>query len=445
MRLYKLLLAFIVVLLGFQFSFAQGGYEDLLFQEVEVENPVYMPVLGIGAGVINYYGELKNDMKGLTQGAPSIRINLFQYLDNKHHWKANANVLVGKITGFERSYTETDKNWNFSSEIFSLGLNVEYGFGNIYQGNKKIRPFISLGGEYIGFDSKTDLRNDLGEYVYYPDGTIRVDDQIVTRDYDYETNIQEEDFFDRGDYSPGTFAIVADAGLDFKVSKRIALRVASSLHYTFSDDIDGISYKNTSGRIGDDMNDMFSLTYVSLNIDLFSEAKTKVIENLFADVTGDFDYTLIADSDKDGVLDLRDDCPDTPAGVAVDSVGCPLDDDKDGVPNYIDKEPFSNKNAIVDKYGVEMSSNKIRDMLFDDVAAVSRDEVYMIPIGYGGWSEYSDMENGEIPEKFKKLDKNGDNYISFDELLEAIDSFFDFDSGYTAEDIYELNNFFFAQ
>jgi hypothetical protein len=376
-----------------------------------------------------------------------MRINLFQYIDKKHHWKANINVLMGEITGFERSYEETDKNRNFSSDIFSLGLNVEYGFGNIYQGNKKIRPFISLGGEYMEFDSKTDLRNELGEYVgeyvYYPDGTIRVDDHIVTRDYDYETNIQEEDFFGRGDYSTSTFAIVADAGLDFKVGNRVALRVASSLHYTFSDDIDGISYKNTIERIGDDMNDMFSLTYVSLNIDLFSEAKTKVIEKLFADVTGDFDYTLIADSDKDGILNLEDDCPDTPAGVAVDSVGCPFDDDKDGVPNYMDKEQFSNKGAIVDKYGVEMSSNKIREMLFDDVPAVTRDEVYMIPIGYGGWP--GDREYDEIPEKFKKLDKDGDNYISFDELLEAIDAFFDFDSGYTADDIYELNNFFFAQ
>jgi Ca2+-binding EF-hand superfamily protein len=239
--------------------------------------------------------------------------------------------------------------------------------------------------------------------------------------------------------------VVADAGLDFKVSDRVALRVASSLHYTFSDDMDGISYQNQSGRIGDNMNDMFSLTYVSLNIDLFSEAKTKVIEALFADVTGDFDYTLIADSDNDGILDLRDDCLDTPAGVAVDSVGCPHDDDKDGVPNYIDKEQFSNKNAIVDKYGVEMSSNKIRDMLFEDMTAVKRDEVYMIPIGYGGWSEYGEMGNAEIPEKFKKLDKDGDNYISFDELLEAIDGFFDFESDFTAEDIYELNNFFFAQ
>ena len=42
------------------------------------------------------------------------------------------------------------------------------------------------------------------------------------------------------------------------------------------------------------------------------------------------------DSDKDGVWDKIDMCPETPRGVEVDSVGCPLDEDHDGVPDYLD-------------------------------------------------------------------------------------------------------------
>ncbi len=42
------------------------------------------------------------------------------------------------------------------------------------------------------------------------------------------------------------------------------------------------------------------------------------------------------DRDKDGVWDKLDMCPDTPRGVEVDSVGCPLDEDHDGVPDYLD-------------------------------------------------------------------------------------------------------------
>ena len=46
-----------------------------------------------------------------------------------------------------------------------------------------------------------------------------------------------------------------------------------------------------------------------------------------------------ADSDKDSVVDPNDKCPNTPAGVKVDSAGCPLDSDGDGVPDYLDKCP----------------------------------------------------------------------------------------------------------
>jgi outer membrane protein OmpA-like peptidoglycan-associated protein len=45
------------------------------------------------------------------------------------------------------------------------------------------------------------------------------------------------------------------------------------------------------------------------------------------------------DADKDGVSDMKDKCPNTPAGVKVDDAGCPLDKDVDGTPDYLDKCP----------------------------------------------------------------------------------------------------------
>ncbi|HET8732007.1 MAG TPA: OmpA family protein [Moraxellaceae bacterium] len=58
-----------------------------------------------------------------------------------------------------------------------------------------------------------------------------------------------------------------------------------------------------------------------------------------------------ADSDNDGVPDAQDQCPNTPAGVAVDAAGCPLDSDKDGVPDYKDKCPDTKAGAAVDENG----------------------------------------------------------------------------------------------
>lgn len=59
------------------------------------------------------------------------------------------------------------------------------------------------------------------------------------------------------------------------------------------------------------------------------------------------------DKDKDGVWDKIDMCPNTPRGVQVDSVGCPIDSDHDGVPDYLDKCPGTPSAAIgfVDSVG----------------------------------------------------------------------------------------------
>ena len=57
------------------------------------------------------------------------------------------------------------------------------------------------------------------------------------------------------------------------------------------------------------------------------------------------------DSDGDGVPDYLDKCPNTPRGVKVDAVGCPLDSDGDGVPDYLDKCPNTPRGVPVDEHG----------------------------------------------------------------------------------------------
>jgi OmpA-OmpF porin, OOP family len=65
-----------------------------------------------------------------------------------------------------------------------------------------------------------------------------------------------------------------------------------------------------------------------------------------------------ADSDHDGVIDTLDKCPGTPAGVVVDSNGCPIDSDKDGVADYLDKCPNTPAGAPVDSNGCPLDSDK---------------------------------------------------------------------------------------
>ena len=60
---------------------------------------------------------------------------------------------------------------------------------------------------------------------------------------------------------------------------------------------------------------------------------------------------LARDSDGDGVPDDEDECPDTPPGVQVDTVGCAVDSDGDGVSDNVDACPNTPEGAIVDNRG----------------------------------------------------------------------------------------------
>ncbi len=63
------------------------------------------------------------------------------------------------------------------------------------------------------------------------------------------------------------------------------------------------------------------------------------------------------DSDHDGVLDNMDKCPNTPAGVMVDTKGCPLDSDRDGVADNMDKCPNTLIGIMVDYKGCPPDSD----------------------------------------------------------------------------------------
>ncbi len=71
------------------------------------------------------------------------------------------------------------------------------------------------------------------------------------------------------------------------------------------------------------------------------------------------------DSDGDGVPDYLDKCPSTPAGVKVDGDGCPLDSDHDGVPDYLDKCPGTPAGMKVDAQGCEVEAIVLKGVNFD--------------------------------------------------------------------------------
>jgi OOP family OmpA-OmpF porin len=118
-----------------------------------------------------------------------------------------------------------------------------------------------------------------------------------------------------------------ELGLRFLFSESVSFNLAAALNLQQNDELDGV--------------------VAGLNNDAFYT------------FTGGFSFYIggIKDSDKDGVFDDYDACPETPQGVRVDEFGCPIDSDGDGIPDYLDRCPQTLTNVQVDKYGCPIDTD----------------------------------------------------------------------------------------
>ncbi len=107
---------------------------------------------------------------------------------------------------------------------------------------------------------------------------------------------------ERFEFSVPTFG----GGLNIRMGPVVSLQLQETFLYTSTDNIDHM--------VAHDDNDMLLYHTVGLTFNL---GKKK-------------------DADQDGVADRKDECPNTPPGVAVDAKGCPFDKDGDGVYDYQD-------------------------------------------------------------------------------------------------------------
>ena len=426
------------------------NYDSLLLRIDTVENPVFKPVISFSYGIFNFVGDVKSSLLTPLTGAPSGMVNVATFIDRKNrYFIANFNFLTGKLTASEYSHSDLTRNLNFETSLYAIGANVEYRFGHLISERSFLRPYLQVGVESVNFSSKGDLEDAAGNpYFYWTDGTIRdqtqsnPDANILFRDYSYETDLRqlENTRYGLGNYSQRSIGFPVGAGIHFRVSNRTFFSLGATYHFTLSDYIDNVAFEGThvQGKKG---SDGFVFSYLSVHFDLFSDPSTRTVDLLYADI--EFDALFFDDEDGDFVLDVSDHCPGTPYGVAVDTLGCPLDGDQDGVPDYLDMELETAPGVWVDDQGVTFGEEAFYASLDSRKDAMPRDEVeaYFETIR----DDYALRRSNEIPEKFVALDEDLDGYISFDELLKAIDLYFDYQISLDIEEVRELNDFFFSQ
>jgi len=432
---------------------AQGQeteYDSLLQRVDTVENPVYKPVVSFSYGVINFLGDVRNSYNTSAIGNNAFQVNVSTFVDRKHYFTANFYYLSGKLSGNSYSHTDIVQNLNFQTDISVFGANLEYRFGHLFDKEALVRPFLSLGIGNLNYSAKGDLSDASGQdYYYWSDGTIRDVDEAVPgpsnllyRDYDFETDLRlrEEEEFGLGEYNQRSLVLPLTIGAHFRISRRAFFSLGVSYHYAFSDLLDNVAYEGTSVK-GAKGNDSYLYSHIGIHFDLFSDPTTRTVDLLYADV--EFDPVMFDDEDGDFVLDITDRCPGTPYGVEVDTLGCPLDGDMDGVPDYLDQELATANGAWVDDQGVTVSRDEFAESMDLRNNAMGREHVeeYMAIIR----GEYELESSVDIPENFISLDLDGDGELSFDELIQVIDKYFDFQLDMNVEELRDLNEFFFAQ
>lgn len=329
---------------------------------------VYRPRIGIGTGVMSYYGEIQNYQKQFSPLISRFGGLLYVNAPLSRMFNLEFSATYVKIAASERTLV---RNFNFESRIRMGTVMLYYNFYPLFKANRsRFHPFIGAGFSSFEFLSKSDLHDAQGnQYFYWTDGSIMNMDQSnplaatdaipLKRDYTYETDLRQLNADGIGKYREQALSFPISIGAEWTMSPRWDFRIAATYNFTFTDLIDNISAAGKGIREGDQKNDRLLMTYVSLSYDLqFKKKAESDLENLEDDegipLFADWDPN---DFDKDGIIDAFDQCPWTPIEALVDSSGCPLDSDQDGVPDYYDDEPGTKFGNYVDEFGVTLTED----------------------------------------------------------------------------------------
>jgi outer membrane protein OmpA-like peptidoglycan-associated protein len=255
--------------------------------------------LGFGVIRAEYNGDYGNGIFDLKQ-TMNAEVGLTMSYFLSHSFDLGLQGTYGAY-----GYAENSANM-FIGRKADLSLFTHYKFNNGYILKKEsiFYPILSIG---------------VGAASYYTSNNAQPYPTIITNGID--------------------FIIPVGIGLKYHITKRFALQYQYLYTFTSGDNHDQNRGPNFFGSAAHPSskpgNDQYG-------------------QHIFSLV---FNFGKIKDTDKDGVSDIYDKCPETPINVKVDAVGCPIDTDGDGVPDYLDKCANTPPNVKVDAVGCPLDSD----------------------------------------------------------------------------------------
>jgi hypothetical protein len=366
------------------------------------EAPSKLPSVALGAGILYFNGDIGKGV-GVTPYS-TVRGGYCLTVEERPlpYLGFSLTGVYGQLAASERSL-DTTKNLNFQSTIITGDLLVNLHLdGLLLKSSSAVAPFFYAGVSFMSFSPYTDVKDANGNpYHYWTDGTIRnqpqtasdiVTAKIIQRDYTYETPL------DSGKYSKTAISIPVGAGIKMRVNENFSFNLQATYYFTFSPYID--NYK-ISG-----MNDKYLYSFISLEYH-FGKKKEGMDDSRYQGV--DFS-ALIKDTVKTVQQPKEKEQPISDSAIAAQNAA------------------FS---SAVD-HGAEFNENPtLKSLQKVDASHTSK--------------EGAQVSKTNLPAKFKAADKNGDGYISSEEITQTIDEFFDGTSTYTIADINALIDYFFDQ
>jgi OmpA-OmpF porin, OOP family len=240
------------------------------------QNKFWRATVGLSVGTNQYSGEIKNDFYRFGTVNPFFGLNGNYYLSRRLD-------LMGRINLGGWGYESENSN-TFDTDVMNTFVMLKVKL--VDMDKPRFLPYV-FGG--IGFNS-------------YSNWSLsdRSGNELSSNNDGAPINKDELD---------GTKAVAPfGLGLQIQLADRVFLTIDETYVVQGADNWDGFNRNQVDGSL---------LHSIGIN----------------------FGLCPWTDSDKDGISDKEDKCPNTPPIAKVDEFGCPIDTDKDGIADFEDNCP----------------------------------------------------------------------------------------------------------
>lgn len=241
-----------------------------------------------------------------------------------HYFAAQADLLTGTLKGNQEGGPAGANRpvSSFNTKLkYAASLNGQFTFGNINWLREKttVVPYLSAGAGVASYDVKI-VKTGTTTEVAYP-GSMPLSELFIP----------------------------VGLGLKVNVSRVVNLDFGYRMQFLDGDNLDGLSTGVNNPGSSTTKKDKFSYGFAGLEFALGKKDKQQLLfdnpafraNNMMQkkiDSISKVVDELKTDTDNDGVADMFDREPNTPAGSPVDVRGVTKDSDNDGVPDIRDKQ-----------------------------------------------------------------------------------------------------------